>query len=133
MIARKDLWQTTFAAGSSLLTTLEDELAGAVQPDGTVRVVHSVTGKVVFTAQMKPDAMKDVESVHLLRDRGAFYLACSRPADRDVTLYAPRQDADNRRTVRLNGVLCCFEPSGKLRWQVEASHQTIVLTQFRDF
>ncbi len=131
VLARKDRWRKTFVPGSLVLET-EEPLAGVVQPDGVVLVFDLESGKEVLKATMKPEHLKKVESVFLLRDATGFYLGCRRPRGKNVDSVKPNVAAEcGLRGTDINGWLYCFGIDGKERWSSEHEDQSLIVSQFR--
>lgn len=129
-LAGKDVWSAAFPAGSLVLESDEENLAGAVQPDGAVTVFDLDAGKQLLKAKLQPDHLKEVTAVALLRDERGIYLACRKPAGATEIATSGLIAGTGTRKLPLNGVLYAFNNDGTLRWFNPAENQTLVVSQF---
>src|SRR5262249_41530880 len=130
ILTGKDLWKKTFAAKSIPLTSHDEGLAGAVQPDGKVTVCDLAAQKERFTTRMDPRHLAFVEKLPLFRDRRQVYVACAGPYE-DVlkgSLTSNLMPETGLRSLPVNGELYAFDAAtGELNWYNSAENLTIVL------
>src|SRR5262249_48302336 len=116
----KELWKETLPEGAHLLRG-ESGLAGFVTPDGKGNGLDLATQKVLLRGTMNAEHLAKAQSVALLRDRRAFYLAVVNPPDADIQRGGgaqPNVIANYLlRSLPVNGVITCFDDQGKMRWE----------------
>ena len=134
LLTGKDLWSKKFLP-NSLVTESANDLAGVVEPDGTVTVVELSQHKPVLTAKLRPGHLDKVRSVRLVRDAHSCYLICERTADHNnVGPVLPHlREGRGFRTVPVNGVLWRFNLSDPdLSWYNEVTNQVLLLNRFEE-
>jgi outer membrane protein assembly factor BamB/tetratricopeptide (TPR) repeat protein len=146
--AGKNVWQHKFAPGAVQLRSEDPRLAGAIEPDGTVRVVDLTTTKEVLKAKMKwgkiaPKDLDKSKAVHMVSDSNAIYLAVNGPDDPGLfrptwpqgmppvqPMLAPGYGL---RAVPVNGDLYAFQRgTGKLLWVNDFQNMTLTLAEFEE-
>jgi outer membrane protein assembly factor BamB len=141
ILTSQDKWKQQFKAGSRVLETEDPSLGGVVEPDGKVTVVdfgldraHAVAPKVLFTAQMKPEHLARVTSLHVLRDQKDVYIACDGQADQQIlvgSLMSNIMPYTGIRVMPVNGELYSFDgTNGELNWHNSCANQMILMEEF---
>lgn len=143
----KDLWKKTYPAGSVLLKSDDLDLAGALEPDGTVGVfdvrLRRETAKLNLDWKevLQPRGtdiaavLDKVSDAHLLADRDQFYVALNKPLDpaNPGGIAGVYSNMYLMRSAPVNGMVYAFERgTGQPRWAEQVGHQMLVLEQFRD-
>jgi outer membrane protein assembly factor BamB len=133
--AGKDLWSQSYPAGSLALNAPEGDYAGAVEPNGLVRVTDLRTGKEVLKARMSAEHLAGVQQLQLLADADNFYVACVKPTDGNVTAFGGVRSnlmpGTGLRALPVNGEVYAFaQGTGKLRWYASMPDQMLVLDRF---
>lgn len=82
----KDVWSRKFDARAIALQTEDEDLAGMIEPDGKMTVVHVETGKELMSSsviqgRVDADYLKTVKDPLLLADSDRFYVALNHPLD----------------------------------------------------
>ena len=135
ILTGKDLWKKTLAPKSFLLESADENLAGAVEPDGTVTVVDLALHQPVLSGKMERKHLAGVAKVTLLSDGGSFYLACEKPADdRIIEPVTPHfMPGQGFRTVPVNGHLYRFAPGDRGRvWYNDVRNQMLLLNRLKE-
>jgi hypothetical protein len=135
LLTGKDLWKKTFAPKSLVLESVSEDLAGAVEPDGTVTVVELPLHQTVLTAKMKPGHLAGVNKVRLLSDARSIYLACEGPPDgRTYPPVLPAfMEGRGFRPVPVNGMLYRFDAGGRGRdWFNDVTNQMLLLNRLEE-
>ena len=133
----KDLWKKTFPASSVMMQTEDPRLAGIAEPDGKVTALELPSGKELLQTRIQGSDVDKVQSIHLLQDRGQFYVLCNRPVNQAVNPWGMPIPAlmatTGLRSLPVNGnVYAFFRESGKLNWQRAMPSQCLVLEQYQD-
>ncbi len=134
----KDLWRQTFPAGSRVLQSEEPNLAGAVAPDGRVRVFDLGAGAEVLDAKVTdPHYLEKTTGVHLLADGRYYYVARTVPPDPGMMpfggVHSLLQVGTGMHALKdVSGPVYCFKPDGGLNWSATVRHQTLLVDQFAD-
>jgi outer membrane protein assembly factor BamB len=133
----KDDWKKTYPPGSRILTSEDPELTGAVEGDGKVRVVESLTGKEVLAAQMDREHLTGIQQIRLVRDAANFYLLPSTAADPKLAQFGGVMSnllpGTGMRSLPVNGMVYAFDRAkGQIAWRAEAPNLMLVLEQFAD-
>jgi len=84
---------------------------------------------------MKPEHLNKIVSLHLLKDRKYYYIACNGSVDQEVvagSLMVNLMPGTGLRSLPVNGELYCFEKSGEVLWFNHVPNQMIVLDDFAD-
>jgi outer membrane protein assembly factor BamB len=137
VLTGQDLWKQTYAPGAVVLHAEDANLAGVVEPDGTVLVVDLRTQKGVLNSKMDPKYLDKVQAVHLLSDGRYFYVACNGPVDPNIMPFGGvrfnLQPGAGLRALPVNGEVYSFHrATGKMNWHVPVPNQMLVLDQFED-
>jgi outer membrane protein assembly factor BamB len=138
IVAGKNVWSQSFAAGSKLLKTEDPDLFGAVESTGKLRVVSLSARKEILQVHVDPQALEKAVSVLLLRDANLYYVGINNPPDPDIPAAQGGVQPNlmtnlGLRAAPVNGRFYAFKPDGKLWWELEdVKHQMIVLEQFQD-
>jgi outer membrane protein assembly factor BamB len=145
-------WEQKFAPGSVQLRSEDPNLAGAVEPDGTVRIVDLRSTKEVMKGKMRwgkmsPKELSSAKGVYLVSDPTAVYIAVNGPNDPNVgggppgwvgvpgtsTVQPMLSAGYGLRALPVNGDVYAFNrASGKLLWVNEYASSTMTLTHFED-
>lgn len=133
----KDVWKGDFSAGSVLLKSEDQELAGMIDPHGKLRVVNLRLRKEVLTASIDPRHIKDATTVWLLSDGQDYYVAVNGPLPPPAKAFGGIQSnllpGTGLRAIPVNGMVYCFNGiTGKVRWYNEVLNQMLVLEHFRE-
>jgi outer membrane protein assembly factor BamB len=133
----KDLWKQTFAANAKILQSEDPNLAGAVDPDGRIRVFDLRSRKQVLDTRLYTQHQVDkATSLHLLVDGHYFYVASNEPPDAVGGGFGQVQPmlmtGTGMRGLPVNGGISCFQADGKLNWYSPVRNQMLVLDQFAD-
>jgi outer membrane protein assembly factor BamB/tetratricopeptide (TPR) repeat protein len=148
VLAGRNLWEQKFPAGSILLRSEDPRLAGAIEPDGTLRVVDLTTTREVLKAKLKSGkiAARDLDkakSVHLVSDANAIYVAVNGPDDPSVVrmTWMPGMPSVQPllasgfglRALPVNGDLYAFRrDTGALLWVADVANSMLTLAHFED-
>jgi outer membrane protein assembly factor BamB/tetratricopeptide (TPR) repeat protein len=132
----KDVWQRTFAAGSLVLNSLNPDLAGVLEPDGTLTLLDVRANRELLRAPIEVAALAMVKEVFLFEDDVHFYLAFqlrSEPLRNPDVIQSNFVPGAGVRSLRVDGPLHAFERStGKLHWVADAGRQMLVTEPARD-
>jgi outer membrane protein assembly factor BamB len=133
----KDLWSQSYPVGSLALNAPEGDYAGAVEPNGRVRVTDLRSGKEVLNATMKAEDLAGVERLQLLADADYFYVACVKPTDGNITPFGGVRSnlmpGTGLRALPVNGMVYSFvRRTGKLNWYTSMPDQMVVLDRFEE-
>jgi hypothetical protein len=138
----KDVWRQTYPAGSTVLNSQESDLAGAVAPDGSVRVGEWATGKEVLRSRLRfgkvaPKDLPKARAVYVLGDRDRVYVVVDAPVDRAVVKDGRRgpllRPGSGLRALPVNGDVYAFDrAAGKLAWVIDEANQTLLLERFAE-
>jgi hypothetical protein len=132
----KDVWKRTFAAGSQLLNSLNPDLAGVVEPDGTVTLLDVRSNRELVRGQVEAAALARLQQIYLFEDDAHFYLAFQQRNDpmRNPNVILPIfSPSAGVRSIRVDGPLYAFErATGKLHWAADAARQMLVLEPGND-
>jgi len=137
IVEGKDLWKQTFAANAHVLRPENEGVGGVVEPDGKVTLVDLKTlTTTTLKDGMKPEHLNKVVSLHLLKDRKFWYIACNAQPDQDMvagSLMVNLMPGSGLRSLPVNGELYCFErKTGELNWYNNASNQMLILDDFAE-
>ncbi len=137
VLTGKDAWTQGFPANTIVLKSERTDLAGVIEPDGSVTVVDVNKQKQVLKAKMDPEHLAKMQSVHLLQDRKYIYIACNGPTDRVLMpwggLMSNLMPGTGMQCLPVNGEVYCWESStGKMRWHNSVPNQMLILDQFND-
>jgi outer membrane protein assembly factor BamB/tetratricopeptide (TPR) repeat protein len=136
VLAGKDLWSQKFAAGATVLRSEAPRLAGAVEANGTVRVVDLGTGKVVLNTKLRdPSHLAKAKGVYLVADPDFIFLAIDGPTSPDVqgAVMSNLTPGSGLRSVPVSGHLYCFKrDTGAFKWYVPVLNQMLVLAHFEE-
>jgi outer membrane protein assembly factor BamB len=148
VVTGKDLWTQELPAGSVVLHSQEPGLAGAVGPDGAVRVWDLASGREVLHTDkgydflnrktgIDPTGLANLQAVHLLADAQALYLACEGPPDPNLARFGgvmPNvMPGLGLRCLPVNGRIYAYDRArGTFKFHVQAAHQLLLLERFRD-
>jgi outer membrane protein assembly factor BamB len=140
VISGKDLWKRSFAAGAVVLRVEDPELAGVVEPDGTVTAVDLSTRREVLRTTVEKNFLEKVTEGLLLQDQADFYVILNRPAEGNNAVLMGFQQAGwatlgTLRTAAVNGWVFAFRrDSGQLHWRTlePVLNQQLLLEQFQD-
>src|SRR5206468_12637698 len=110
---------------------------GVVEPDGKVTLVNLKTLQTTTLKDgMKPEHLNKVVSLHLLKDRKFWYIACNAQPEQDIlanSLMVNLMPGGGLRCLPVNGELCCSErKTGELNWYNNASNQMLILDYFAE-
>jgi hypothetical protein len=83
----KDTWSKQFPAGSTVLTTENENITGVIDPAGLVTVLDAHTGNVLASSNMVqgriPTAdVRGLQNPLLLQDGDHYYVALNKPVDK---------------------------------------------------
>ena len=86
ILSGKDIWSKAFPLGSTILQTEDSNLAGVIDPNGTVTVLDAGTGKELLRSNVVQHRITaaDVKGLReplLLADSERFYIALNKPID----------------------------------------------------
>ncbi len=144
----KDLWKQSFPANSIVLQSEDPRLAGVVEPNGTVRIIDVQTQKEVLNKPLAtPKHIAGAQSVTLVSDQDAFYLAINGPADPNIVqmpvwvaggIVRNEGGAQSNlmansglRSVPVNGMLYSFDrKTGDKNWYNPVRNQYLVVSMF---
>ena len=127
-ITGKDVWRQAFANGAVGLRSIDTDLVGVIEPDGTVTVVDPKTQKVVSKTKGGengsdlPAHLNGVkDDAYLLADANRFYLVLNRNAEAGVQ--SNSGFGNLFRSVRMHGHLYALdratgEVEGTSRWKI---------------
>jgi hypothetical protein len=135
LLSGKDLCKKTFAPKALVLESVSEDLAGAVEPDGTVTVVELPLHQTVLTAKMKAEHLAGVKKVRLLSDARSIYLACEGPPDQRILgpVIPSLMPGRGFRTIPVNGMLYRFDAGGRGReWFTEGNNQMLLLNRLEE-
>jgi outer membrane protein assembly factor BamB len=136
VLTGKDLWRQKFAAGATVLRSEDPRLAGAVEPNGTVRVVDLTTGKIVLNTKLRdPAHLAKAKAVYLVADPEHVFLAIDGPTSPDVQgpLMSNLMSGTGLRSVPVSGHIYCFNrDKGTFRWYAPVLNQMLVLANFAE-
>ncbi len=150
VLAGRTVWEQKFAPGSVQLRSEDPNLAGAVEPDGTVRVVNLSTTKEVLKGKMRwgkmaPKDLPSAKGVYLVADANAVYVAVNGPPDVNVQpmwgggggqpppIQPMLSQGYGLRALPVNGDVYAFDrKTNKLLWTNEYPNTTMTLTHFED-
>jgi len=137
IVEGKDLWKQTFAANAQVLRPEAEGFGGVVEPDGKVTLVNLKTLQTTTLKDgMKPEHLNKVVSLHLLKDRKFWYIACNAQPEQDIlanSLMVNLMPGTGMRSLPVNGELYSFErQTGELNWIANASNQMLLLDDFAD-
>lgn len=81
-----DVWVRNFPAGSKVLKTLDDDLAGVVDPQGKLTILDVNDNSILMEGnvaqfRISPNELKDVDNPLLVADNDHFYVALNKPID----------------------------------------------------
>jgi hypothetical protein len=133
----KDVWKKEFAANSTVIKAENDNLAGAVEPDGKFTVLDLATQKEVLKNEIDPKYLEKVQNVSLVRDNSLFYLATNKPADPNLAPWGGTRSAflpqTGVRSLPVNGVLYAFDRETQaVKWRVDAEDQMLLLDSLNE-
>ena len=136
-LAGKDVWRESFPAGSKVARPLDGDIAGVVQPDGTLSIFDIPTRKLVLQVKKADDRvlaehLSPAEEIVLLADHDRYYLAFNKAAEQGVQVMP--YVINGIRSMRMHGTLYAYDKtSGSLEWYLEnLNNQFMVLEQFQD-
>jgi outer membrane protein assembly factor BamB/tetratricopeptide (TPR) repeat protein len=139
VVEGKDLWKQTFAAGATMLRSEDPNLAGAVEPDGKIRVYDLRTQEEVLNNKaINPKDLKDVQGLSLIADHEYLYVAVNGPPDAKMAqggggVYSNLWPGTGMRTIPVNGTVYCFARGAATpSWYMDVPNNMMVLEQFRD-
>jgi outer membrane protein assembly factor BamB len=156
ILAGKDVWAKSFAAGAVRLNTEDKDLTGVLEPDGKMTVLNALTGQKLMEVSVLQGRIKaqDIKTLHdplLLQDNQRFYLALNQPVDASVVAGSIIRNNFNNglRCAVVNGWFLAFEKAdgkamfdkeervwkkGDLAWHSykPITNQMIVLEQFQN-
>jgi hypothetical protein len=139
VIAGKDLWKRSFAPGTVVLKVEDPDLAGAVEPDGTLTAVDLTTRREVLRTTVEKTYLDKVNDGLLLADRRDFYVILNRPPEPNPLMPGAQQGPwttmGGLRTAPVNGWVFAFRrDSGELHWRTlePVLQQQLLLEQFQD-
>jgi outer membrane protein assembly factor BamB len=127
----KDVWKHDFPANTRSLKSYDDDLTGALGPDGKVVVLDAHTGRKVMEAEVEAKLIANVLTAHLTADAGSVYVACQAQTDLQTVAAPPQPNVMpgmGLRSLPVNGHVFAFDRrSGKLRWYDDAPNQQLLL------
>jgi outer membrane protein assembly factor BamB len=147
VLSGKDLWKEGFPANTVQLHSEENDLAGAITPDGKVRVFNLPERREVLSSllpiQDYPDFREDVDNlkkataIHLLADGDDFYIAYQLPTDQNLMAFGGvmtnLMPGAGLRALPVNGPVYAFHrKDGRFHWRNKIENQMLVLEQFED-
>lgn len=141
-IAGKDLWKKTFAPGGVAVKTIDPNLTGFVNPDGSFQALDAHTGKSLFVGGVDGDRaeahLKDsngkfaIKQPLLIADAERFYLFLNKTPDPNQPRFFNGQQS-SLRTVDVNGAAYGFDrTTGKRLWFYDSlfENQKLILDRF---
>jgi hypothetical protein len=137
-ITGKDVWRQTFAAGAVGLRSIDTDLTGVVEPDGTVTILDPKTQKVVSKSKGGengtdlPGHLSGVkDEAYLLADAERFYMVLNKAPEAGVT--SNPGFSQMFRSVRMHGHLYAIDrATGDVEWFLAMENQHLMLDQFQD-
>ncbi len=142
VLAGKDLWREAFDPKAVVLQCEDRNLAGAIEPNGKIRVYDLDTHKPVLDSNVLRFRVtqEDVNSLQkplLLSDKDFFYVALNTPVDTTKVMggVLANNFGNGLRCAPVNGWFCAFErKTGEFVWHLESrtNNQMIVLEQFKN-
>jgi outer membrane protein assembly factor BamB len=86
ILSGKEVWSKVFARGAHLLRTEDKDIAGVIEPNGTLTVLDTETGQVQVSSNLVQgritlSAFKGLHDPLLLQDAERFYIALNLPID----------------------------------------------------
>jgi outer membrane protein assembly factor BamB len=135
-----DLWRKELPATAVVLRTEDRDLAGVIEPDGTVTGVDLLACREVFHGRVSRAHLDKVSEGLLLRDGQQFYVILNRLSDPNVRSQGPWPNFHNLRTVLVNGTVYAFERAGgqrgegdwQMNWYAQVPNQALLVEQFSD-
>ncbi|HLJ93661.1 MAG TPA: PQQ-binding-like beta-propeller repeat protein [Gemmataceae bacterium] len=129
----QDLWKKELPPDAVFLRSEDPELAGVVDPDGTITVADLRIPKEVFHAAIPPADMAKVNAGLLLQDSKQFYVILNRPAEANPDLQGPFSNVNILRSAPVNGTIHAFDrQSGERNWYKRMPNQMLLLERFSD-
>jgi outer membrane protein assembly factor BamB len=137
IVEGKELWKHTFAANAQVLRPEAEGFGGVVEPDGKVTLVNLKTLETFALKDgIRPEHLNKLVSLHLLKDRKFWYIACNAQPDQDIVanmMMVNLMPGTGMRSLPVNGELYSFErQTGELNWIANASNQMIVMDNFAE-
>src|SRR5262249_2743208 len=119
VVAGKDVWSQTFASGSKILHSENEDVGGIVEPNGKVTVVDLKRHKTVMQASMKAEHIAKAERLVLLKDRRDFFVGCLNQMDPALAPFGGVMSNlfpnTGLRSTTVNGMLYAFDgETGKM-------------------
>src|SRR5262249_52970973 len=108
----KEVWKRTFAPGSLVLNSLNPDLAGVVDPSGTVTLLDVRANREVLRGSVEGVALEKQQEVYLFDDGDHYYLAFQQRNDplRNPEVLLPSfVPGAGVRSLRVDGPLHAFE------------------------
>jgi outer membrane protein assembly factor BamB len=137
VLTGKDGWTLDVPEGAKLVRSVDPDYVGIVNADGSLRIYHSFTGRVILQstdpdARIQPEHLEKVQEIGLLKDRSYFYLILNRPTENGV--YSYPMVGNGMKSLRVHGALYCYnQESGAFEWfREDISHQFLILEEFED-
>jgi outer membrane protein assembly factor BamB len=121
---QRDVWNLRFAAGSAVAESLTPGLTGVVEPDGTVHLIRSTTGKTLWKSSLFEKAKKDqpldnTKTIWLVADSRYVFLAFDKETKQDAKLErtALFRSGSGLSSVPVHGWLSAYDRAdGRLLW-----------------
>jgi outer membrane protein assembly factor BamB len=137
IVSGKDLWKQDFPASSTVLHSEDRNLAGVIEPDGSLKVIDLKARKEILGSKVDPKHLKDAQAVHLLSDGKYLFVAINGPVDANTMPWGGVQPnlmpGVGMRSLPVNGEVYAFEiATGKTKWHNTVTNQMIVLEHFQD-
>jgi outer membrane protein assembly factor BamB len=136
-LAGKDVWHESFPAGSKAARAVDANIAGVVQPDGTVSIFDLSSRKLAVRVNKADDRVlaehfNPAEEIILLADRERYYLALNKAPEQGVQVMP--YVINGIQSIRVHGTVYAYDKAnGSLEWYLEnLNNQFMVLEQFQD-